>query len=124
MLWLSSRAALPSLRSVSPHSSKATRRLHALAGEVDAAGYDRVVTALDGEIARRARSYLDGLEAYRRHPFRRAQSAVPNPWRQGTTRLLDYGGDAAGPAVLVVPSLINRYYILDILPDRSFLRCL
>ena len=26
-----------------------------------------------------------------------------------------------GPAVLVVPSLINRYYVLDLLPERSFL---
>jgi polyhydroxyalkanoate synthase len=43
-------------------------------------------------------------------------------WRQGTTRLLDYGGDTAGPVILVVPSLINRFYVLDLLPERSFLR--
>ena len=28
----------------------------------------------------------------------------------------------AAPAVLVVPSLINRYYVLDLLSERSFLR--
>ena len=43
-------------------------------------------------------------------------------WHEGTTRLLDYGSSAAGPAVMVVPSLINRYYVLDLLPERSFLR--
>ena len=43
-------------------------------------------------------------------------------WREGTTRLLDYGGDTAGPVILVVPSLINRFYVLDLLPERSFLR--
>lgn len=43
-------------------------------------------------------------------------------WCQGTTRLLDYGGRGEGPVVLVIPSLINRYYVLDLLPERSFLR--
>jgi polyhydroxyalkanoate synthase subunit PhaC len=36
---------------------------------------------------------------------------------------LDYGG-AVAPAVVVVPSLVNRHYILDLLPDRSFLKFL
>src|SRR5207237_553593 len=36
-------------------------------------------------------------------------------------RLLDYGSGGE-PAVLVIPSLINRYYVLDLLPERSFLR--
>ncbi len=43
-------------------------------------------------------------------------------WQEGTTRLLDYGGGRPAPAVMVVPSLINRYYVLDLLPERSFLR--
>src|SRR5207237_4482161 len=37
-------------------------------------------------------------------------------------RLLDYGRGGAGLPVLVVPSLINRYYVLDLLPEQSFLR--
>jgi polyhydroxyalkanoate synthase len=37
-------------------------------------------------------------------------------------RLLDYGGDSPGPVILVVPSLINRFYVMDLLPERSFLR--
>lgn len=43
-------------------------------------------------------------------------------WRRGTTQLLDYGRDGVGPTILVIPSLINRYYVLDLLPERSFLR--
>ena len=46
----------------------------------------------------------------------------PVVWREGTKRLLDYGRDATAPTVLVVPSLINRYYVLDLLPERSFLQ--
>lgn len=121
MLWLSSRAALPISSSASPPSSDPARRLRALAAEIDAFGPDSVAGALDFEIARRAGLYLAGLEGYRRHPFRRGKAGVPVVWRQGTTRLLDYG-EGSGPAVLVVPSLINRYYILDILPERSLLR--
>jgi poly(3-hydroxyalkanoate) synthetase len=36
--------------------------------------------------------------------------------------LLDYGG--IGPPVLFVPSLINRAYVLDLMPGRSMLRWL
>ena len=122
MLWLSSRAALPILKNASPPSSKPGERLRALAVEIDAFGHDSVAAALDREIAHRAASYLTGLEAYREHPFRRQGEEPPVLWREGTTRLLDYGRDAAGPVVLVVPSLINRYYVLDLLPERSFLR--
>jgi len=123
-LWLSSRAALPVLRNVSPSSSAAGLQLRALAVEIDAFGRDKVAAALDDEIARRADTYLTGLEAYRRHPFRRDDRAPPVLWREGTTRLLDYGHGSAGPIVFVVPSLINRHYVLDLLPERSFLRFL
>jgi polyhydroxyalkanoate synthase subunit PhaC len=122
LLWLSSRAALPLWRIASPPSSGASRRLRALAVEIDAGGFDRVAAALDREIRDRAAAYLDGLEAYHRHPYRRSVVRAPARWREGASRLLDYGGDPAAPGVLVVPSLINRYYVLDLLPERSFLR--
>jgi polyhydroxyalkanoate synthase len=122
MLWQSSRTALPILKGASLPSSAAGDRLRALAGEIERFGFDSVARALDCEIARRAERYLAGLEAYRRHPYRRRTNAVPVLWREGTTRLLDYGRDGAGPVILVVPSLINRHYVLDLLPEQSFLR--
>lgn len=122
MLWLSSRAALPLWKTASPPSSGAGGRLRALADEIDACGSERVAAALDREIHDRAAAYLEGLEAYRRHPYRRSVVRSPVRWREGASRLLDYGGDPAAPGVLVVPSLINRYYVLDLLPERSFLR--
>jgi polyhydroxyalkanoate synthase subunit PhaC len=106
---------------VSPPSNPAGNRLRALADEIDAFGPEQVAQALEAKITQRAGAFLDGLEAYRRHPYRRPPAAAPIVWREGTTRLLDYGGDDA-PAVLTVPSLINRYYVLDLLPERSFLR--
>jgi polyhydroxyalkanoate synthase len=109
------------LKNASPPSNAAGRRLHALAAEIEAVGAESVQRALDREIERRAEAWLTGLEAYRGHPFRRHRVSPPVVWHEGTTRLLDYGA-GAGPTVLVIPSLINRYYVLDLLPERSFLR--
>jgi polyhydroxyalkanoate synthase subunit PhaC len=119
--WLSSRAALPALRSGWRPSSATGRRLCALAAELDGLEAEAVTAALDREIARRAAVYLAGLEAYRRHPYRRSARRRRVLWRQGTTRLLDYGTGEPAPGVVVVPSLINRHYVLDLLPERSFL---
>jgi polyhydroxyalkanoate synthase len=128
LLWLSSRAALKSLMSASPPSSAQTTpadgRLSALAGEIDRHGRERVTAALDRELRRRAGAFLTGIETYRHHRFHRAPERAPVRWRHGAARLLDYGGDGAAPVVLIVPSLINRYTILDLVRSRSFVRYL
>ncbi len=78
--------------------------------------------AVLGEALDRLDAMLDGIEAWQRHPFRRLEPDLPVVWRDGSSRLLAYGG--TGPPVLVLPSLINRAYILDLLPGRSMLRAL
>jgi polyhydroxyalkanoate synthase subunit PhaC len=65
---------------------------------------------------------IAGIAAYRRHPYQRTLGDPPVLWSEGSSRLLDYGGD--GPAILFVPSLINRAYVLDLAPGRSMLRWL
>ena len=70
-----------------------------------------------------------GLEIWQAHPYRRTLADPPAIWREGCSRLLDYGAapeaaDPDGPPVLVVPSLINRAYVLDLVPGRSMLRWL
>jgi len=97
--------------------------LGALAGEIAQAGSDRVAAALDRELSRRAELFITGLDAYRRHNYRRAADEGRPIWREGATRLLDYG-EPDGKTVLVIPSLINRHYILDLLSERSFVRFL
>jgi polyhydroxyalkanoate synthase len=101
----------------------ADEKLRALAVEIRQAGTEPIAAALDRELLARASQFLDGLEAYRRHPYRRKEPREFGVWRSGDARLLDYrpGG---GPGVLVIPSLINRYYVLDMLPERSFVRFL
>jgi polyhydroxyalkanoate synthase len=50
---------------------------------------------------------------------------MPVVWSEGSTRLLDYGApDAQGTPVLVVPSLVNRAYVLDLTKRRSLVRYL
>ncbi|HWE74327.1 MAG TPA: alpha/beta fold hydrolase [Stellaceae bacterium] len=84
---------------------------------------DSIEAALDGELTRRAALFLDGVERYRQHPYRRDLEDPPLLWQEGTTRLFDYR-PRGGPPVLVVPSLINRAYILDLAPGQSLLRYL
>jgi poly(3-hydroxyalkanoate) synthetase len=64
-----------------------------------------------------------GIAAYRRHPYRRALADPPALWTEGSSRLLDYG-PAGGAPVMFVPSLVNRAYVLDLLPAHSMMRFL
>lgn len=84
--------------------------------------------ALSGEIHRRLDAFLSGILAYRRHSYRRRLTDPPALWTSGPMRLLDYGAThqagREGPPLLVVPALVNRDYVLDISPRRSFLRYL
>ncbi|HEX3864512.1 MAG TPA: alpha/beta fold hydrolase [Stellaceae bacterium] len=97
-------------------------QLAALAGEIRSGCPEAVAAALDRQLQHRAGAFLAGIDAYRHHRYRRAEPDLAILWQQGASRLLDYNPRGTGPAVLVVPSLINRYYILDLLPERSFAR--
>ncbi len=124
--WASSRAALPWLRSgLLPWRPEFAAHGAALSLSLSraAAAPDDFARALDAELSRRAATFLAGLEAYRRHPYARDLPEPPVLWQEGTTRLLDYGPKRGVP-VLVVPSLINRAYILDLKPGQSLLRYL
>ncbi|MBB4285590.1 alpha/beta fold hydrolase [Roseospira goensis] len=106
--------------------------LAALLAEVRAAGIDprAFAEAVDREARDRLGGFLDGVERYRQHAHHRADRDPPPVWRRGATVLRDFAdtaGDAdrcararAGPPVLLVPSLINRGYILNLSRQRAF----
>ncbi|NTU76357.1 MAG: alpha/beta fold hydrolase [Alphaproteobacteria bacterium] len=73
-----------------------------------------------------AQRFIAGVRAYQNHPARRDVSEAPVIWQSGTTKLRDYAPDLAGkaPVVFVVPSLVNRFTILDLDQDHSLLRAL
>lgn len=101
-----------------PNSSVAAIRAALGAASAQA----RFPEAVLHEALRQDRALIAGIAAYRRHPWRRDIEDPPVIWREGGSRLLDYGG--AGPAVLVVPSLVNRAHVLDLMPGHSMLRWL
>jgi polyhydroxyalkanoate synthase len=82
--------------------------------------------AVEREGRRRLDAFLTGVERYRRHPYRRGVEDPPAVWSSGTTSLRDFGSGDGGSAapLLLVPSLINRGYILDLSARRSFARWL
>src|SRR5579862_280405 len=120
--WTSSLAALPLLKSGLPvWRGELRERADDLAAELARVKPEEIAAAVAAEAAKRLASFLDGLASYRRHAYRRRPSQVPVLWREGSTRLLDYRAGGEGPTVLVVPSLINRAYILDLAEGRSFM---
>jgi polyhydroxyalkanoate synthase len=121
-VWLGSNAASTSLsagwlRSTGALAERA-QELAAAAASLDPA---RLAEAIEREGRRRYGRFLDGVLAYRGHPDRRTLVDPPELWREGATRLLDYA-PGGGVPVLVVPSLVNRAYVLDLTPERSLLR--
>ena len=74
------------------------------------------------ETLRSDRALIAGIAAYRADPYVREMRDPPAIWEESESRVLDYGGD--GPAVLFIPSLVNRAYILDLREGGSMLRWL
>ena len=123
--WLSSLAALRLSRSGSLNWRRADQaQATALQEALAQADPEALARALGAETAGRIGTFLAGIEGYRNHPYRRRLADPPVLWQAGTTRVLAFGGDAAGAPVLLVPSLINRAYILDLTAQRSFSRYL
>jgi len=134
MTWASSESAWKLWKPGSPSSnqSAAPESITALRAEIAAlearAGSGRFEGALHKEIARRMDRLAEGILAYRRNPVQRTLENPPAVWSEGNTRLLDYGAThrvartRGARAVLVVPSLINRWEVLDLTAEKSLLR--
>jgi polyhydroxyalkanoate synthase len=120
-----SNGAWPSLSATWP--SSAQDPLATIVARIAQAGPGadaRFAQALLTESWAQDRAFLAGIAAYRRHPYQRQMTEPTARWREGTTTLLDYAPDSDGPLILVVPSLINRATILDLMPGKSLMRYL
>ncbi len=66
---------------------------------------------------------LDGLNRYQNAPLPPAMPAMPIILQRGGTALREVAPASAGArTIVVVPSLINAPRVLDLAPDRSFVR--
>ncbi len=113
----------PMLAGTLPWDSALSDEAEELRREILSLDQGKFMAALAGETQNRLAAMLEGMRRYQNHDYRRDLPAVPVLSTAGSARLLDYG-EAGKPAVLVIPSLINRAYILDLTAERSFLRWL
>lgn len=72
----------------------------------------------------RLNEYMAGVKLYQQTDFKRKVTEPPVIWAMGGAKLLDYSQtkNSKAPVLLVIPSLINRSYVLDLTEETSFMR--
>lgn len=119
LLWGSSNAALHPPKAASPSWSGKWPDFAASWMPDQTA----LKSAVNQELARRNTNLLNGINRYLTHPYSRRESKADVVWQEGSCRLLDFGVEGEEKArVLFIPSLINRYYILDLKDKRSMVQ--
>lgn len=121
--WLSLPIVWPNLKNASSSSNpELSQRLKRVAETGQSPEFEH---ALAEAALLRSHAFLKGIKTYRHHPAKRNMPEAPLIWRAGSSKLRDYApGALDAPVVLVVPSLINRFDILDLDYPQSFLRVL
>ena len=77
--------------------------------------------AIDRSVLKHLDHFHTGVERYRHYKFKRPKTKGKVVWRKDNARLIDYGATKRGAkAIFIIPSLVNRFYILDLLPQHSF----
>ncbi len=122
---MSALAALPNARAGSlPWSRDLIREAAELACDLQAVELGGLTAAVARQCGTRMAALQCGMTAYHAHQYRRDPDRGRELCRIGNARLLDYGCDGDGPAVLFVPSLVNRYHVLDLTDRVSLLNWL
>ena len=115
----------PSLRAAGAYEGE---NFAEIAGAI---GDAAVARAVSRETLTALKAMMDGIERYHAAPSRPRPPEAPVMWRRGGARLLDFSAvepltsthrAADAPALLVLPSLINRARILDLTAGRSLMR--
>jgi len=126
LTWLSALSALPHWSngslSLKTRNGKKLRANDLLPSNLNTEDFAIAITR---EACHRLQQFSDGVKNYQDYPRQSRPPEPPTIWTSGSTRLLDYGlfcTSSTAPPVLVIPSLINRAYILDLAPDRSLMR--
>jgi len=125
----SSASAWPMLRNGwTPWSDDLAEPGNALQRNLASVNPEAFSAVLIDELAARNDKFLTGIEMYRSHPYKRTLTPPPPLWESGPVQLQDFGATHPdgenGKPVLVIPSLVNRGYIMDLTVNRSFLRFL
>ncbi len=122
-IWLSALGGLPLARAGGvPWASALKADGSDVTAALSAADTGALSEAVCDAVRERFTAFTRGVEAYWAHPYRRDAPSRETVWQAGTTTLQDYSpADAPKPSTtaLLVPSLVNRAYVLDLAPGRS-----
>ena len=78
------------------------------------------ITALTEKAYANSAGFMAGMQAYLSSDYTRVQPEYDVLWQRGSARLLDLAPELEdNVAVLMVPSLINQSYVLDLYPEAS-----
>ncbi len=78
------------------------------------------LTALSEKAYANSAGFMAGMQAYLSSDYTRVQPEYDILWEHGSARLLDLAPEFVdNVAVLMIPSLINQSYVLDLYPDAS-----
>ncbi len=123
LTYLSSLVALPHLNDGSISWSPALKkRAGDLVNELNGIDPDVFRQAVEQEIEHRITAFATGVERFKSMTRNDDLPPLPVVWAAGTTSVKHAA--AAGPPIILVPSLINRARILDLQSRRSLTRYL
>ena len=116
LLSMNSIAALNSLKNASlPWNPDLAEKARELTEAFASFSSDDVEKAVEAELRQRMSRFATGVTRYR-NMTRQPQEPVSTIHTLGTTRLLDFGSvkEKNATPLLIVPSLVNRYTVLDL----------
>lgn len=67
---------------------------------------------------------LAGIKKYQQHPYKRNMESLPVIWQEGEVSIQYCAAENPVASLFLIPSLINKSFILDLLPEKSFTRWL
>lgn len=129
--WLSSMPALLAAKQgLLPWSPSLQPRGESLKASLHGCDSAELMSSLNGVLAQSSLDTLEGVKRYQSISGSGYIGYMGLPyevvWREAQSYLRYYRStsDDASPAVFIVPSLINRSYILDLLPEHSLIEYL
>ncbi len=110
-----------------PHPLSVQISLAASAAGMQGAGQSGFSQQVSLNAAAEMKDMLLGIQKYQLYPYEPERGPLEKIWEAGTASVSTIPGHAAkkdSAPILLVPSMVNRAYILDLVPERSMLRWL
>ncbi|TAH38295.1 MAG: alpha/beta fold hydrolase, partial [Alphaproteobacteria bacterium] len=104
-----------------PELQASAQKLRAQTENLSGADRNQLLQNLDEKILKNLNDFWEGVLRYQAHDYTRPKTKAKIIWKSGGAKLFDYGANKKdAPVIFLIPSLVNRYYILDLMPGRSF----